>query len=333
MPQPLAVDKIGDKAIALFEDVQAKLLLEQNTILNLPVADQLRLTVRSERLRDMLATIEQHLQGLREDLAGWLNSELPDAYQLGVTGTTKALAAVGIPVSSWAQIHQAAVAIIAQDTYDDILRITEFVADDTKRWIADIAERKVAESIIEGVTVKQSARTIVREAAESAVEFELTAVDKIGVRYKNGALHTLSEYGEMLMRTKTGTAFNAGTVNQAVLNGVNWFEGFDGADCGLTSHNDGDPVNGTIRDAETAAAYPLSHPRCRRSWGPRPDITDPAKPVELSTTEAQRADQRAFEADLRTRSIERSKRRAKAARRQSRATGARADRPARLSRR
>ncbi|MFF3919455.1 hypothetical protein ACFYZB_39715 [Streptomyces sp. NPDC001852] len=50
-------------------------------------------------------------------------------------------------------------------------------------------------------------------------------------------------------------------------------EVFDGADCGWTSHKDPDKAGGTLRAVEKAAQWPISHPRCRRAFGARPDVT------------------------------------------------------------
>lgn len=334
MPQPPQADKAVAKAVELFEDVQSKLLAEQNAILNLPYAEQAKLTSKSARLRDLLANIEQNLTGLRENTEAWLNSELPPIYNLGVQATTKGLIAAGLPATGWANTHIAAVQIIAQDTYDDILRMTQFVADDTKRWIAEITERKIAESIIGGDTAQQASRGLrVAARAQAASDPVFEDIAEIGVRYRNGAVHSLTEYGDMLMRTKSAVAFNSGTINQATLNGIEFFEGFDGSDCGLTEHNDGNKVNGGIFTAQQAADNPISHPRCKRAWGPRPDISSPTGPFLLSTTEAQRASSAAFEADLATRSIQRSQRRQAASRRVSRASSGRPVHAARVPRR
>lgn len=49
--------------------------------------------------------------------------------------------------------------------------------------------------------------------------------------------------------------------------------GFTVKNCGWTQHDDDDLAHGSIRSAEEAAHYVIAHPRCRRSFGPRPDVT------------------------------------------------------------
>ncbi|MFF7358306.1 hypothetical protein ACFZA1_37620 [Streptomyces filipinensis] len=80
---------------------------------------------------------------------------------------------------------------------------------------------------------------------------------------------------EAAMLAKSAVAYNAGTLNRARDAGMQYMEAFDGADCGWTSHQDTDKPNGMLRTVEDAAAWPISHPRCRRAFGPRPDVREP----------------------------------------------------------
>ena len=90
--------------------------------------------------------------------------------------------------------------------------------------------------------------------------------------YKNGARVGLKQYGQMLARTKSAQAYNIGTLTQAEAGGVTWYEILDGPFCGLTSHNDTTLANGLLVGKQDALAWPISHPNCRRSFAPRPDI-------------------------------------------------------------
>lgn len=55
--------------------------------------------------------------------------------------------------------------------------------------------------------------------------------------------------------------------------GVAMVEVFDGLDCGWTAHQDTDKASRSVRTVEDAAEWPISHPRCRRGFAPRPDLT------------------------------------------------------------
>ncbi|WUD70475.1 hypothetical protein OG937_01505 [Streptomyces sp. NBC_00510] len=51
---------------------------------------------------------------------------------------------------------------------------------------------------------------------------------------------------------------------------MQWMQVFDGAGCGWTSHKDPDKATGTLRTIEDSAAWPISHSRRTRAFGPRP---------------------------------------------------------------
>lgn len=63
----------------------------------------------------------------------------------------------------------------------------------------------------------------------------------------------------------------AGTLNRSREAGVRFMEVFEGPGCGWASHQDPDKATGTLCSIEEAAAWPISHPRCGRAFGPRPD--------------------------------------------------------------
>ena len=75
---------------------------------------------------------------------------------------------------------------------------------------------------------------------------------------------------------KSAVVCNAGTLNRAHEAGGRFVEVFDGAGCGWTSHQDPDKASGTVWTLGDAAAWPISHPRCRRAFGPSPDLVAPA---------------------------------------------------------
>jgi hypothetical protein len=80
-------------------------------------------------------------------------------------------------------------------------------------------------------------------------------------------------WAESATLAKSAVAYNAGTLNWVREAGVRHVEVFDGFDCGWTTHRDVDKANRTVRTVEEAAEQPISHPRCQRAFGPRPDLT------------------------------------------------------------
>lgn len=80
-------------------------------------------------------------------------------------------------------------------------------------------------------------------------------------------------YVVTLATLKSAVAYNVGTRNRSREAGVQWMQVFDGAACGWTSRQAPDKAARTLRTVEDAATWPISHPRCGRAFGPRPDVT------------------------------------------------------------
>jgi hypothetical protein len=95
--------------------------------------------------------------------------------------------------------------------------------------------------------------------------------------YSNGARHSLASYSEMAIRTVSGTAYNQAGISAASEREVKYYEVFDGIGCGWESHSQGEMANGKIVTEDEAMAFPISHPNCRRGFGPRPDINSKAQ--------------------------------------------------------
>jgi len=324
MEHPPIVGDITDEVLALFVQAQERIIAEQAKILALPEDQRKRHAAYRRRLRDMEAAIEQEVKQLLGGFQQWAEGRIPVVYEEGARTAARVALESGVAFGefTWTQIHVDAVTELAQDTFADVLEATQFVEEDTKRWIREMGRRNTAGSIIEGRTAEQAARDLAKHGAKRLGKMG-DPLPITSVIYKNGSLRTLDDYADMLIRTKTAQSFNAGTLNYSTEYGVTRFEIFDGSDCGLVAHDDPQKANGLIVDAKTAAQYPISHPRCRRAFGPRPDLDDgtpTAEPVfNPSTTAAQRADQAAAEQDrsrrLRRQRTARNARRARAERR------------------
>ena len=226
---------------------------------------------------------------------------------------------------SWTQIHVDAVQHLAADAFDDVLKATSFVRDDVKAWIRESSRRQTSLALLEGRTAEQAASALEKAAAGEAVALLGGPVGVI--RYADGSYRSFADYSDMLLRTSTANAYNAGTLNQLTVAGVGYVEVLDGNGCGWTSHDDPDTANGTVRPIADAMAHSLSHPRCRRSFIGRPDVTNArqAQDAKRSTTDAQRADQIQAEQDraalVRRRREARKAREARSARTPRQATG------------
>lgn len=245
-----------------------------------------RLRIEAQRLGDLQAIAE----GMAADYAAgtrtWINEGGADrVYVAGAVASS-------LPFTL-SPAHRAAIQVLAQDLFDDVLVATDFIESEAKDWVRRVSREMTGFKLTSGETARGQARKLERVLRE---EFGRNGIGKI--IYSNGARHNIGEYAEMLVRTKTGVMYNTGTLNTGRQAGVEIYELLDGSECGLTSHRDPQRANGLLVDYQTAMSYPLSHPNCVRSVAPRPDLSSTADPFVSVQSDSSRADQTAFEQSL-----------------------------------
>jgi hypothetical protein len=257
------------------------------------VADDLllRKPQRLARLREMQKAIEAAMAQADEHARQFVTGDLPRAYELGAHA-----AGAGF---EWAGPHVEAAQVLARDTYDDLLRASKTVNRTTRKFVKEAAQVAVERAVVGGDTAVEAARAAARRLIE---EHGIHAVF-----YRDGSRHGLAEYADVVVRTKTAVAYNEGSFNQMAQLGIRYAECFDGPSCGLDSHNERPLANGLVMPIDEARLHPISHPRCQRSWSPRPDVTSAAeaKNAKPSATPEQLADAAAAEQDRIAKSRER----------------------------
>lgn len=280
MPQPAEVERAARELADAFRLTQDDIARQLAAI-----ANEDRQAAKVRRLRQLARSVEQQMAGLQADSKVWLEQRFPDVYALGGQASAPVLG----EDFQWAAIHLEALQALASEAWQDILSATQFVTDETKKWVRSEARKQTTLSLTAGRTAQQAAREFVTAAAGEVAQSSPVGL----IRYADGSYRRVADYADMLLRTTTARAFNAGTLNQLGRFGVGFVEVFDGSACGWTEHDDGDKANGKVVTIQDANLHPLSHPRCRRSFGGRPDVTSTtqASTAQPSTAEAQREDQ------------------------------------------
>ena len=253
MPAPPRFDELARQLGDVYRQAEAEINAQLSAALREPSAGNAR-----RRLRALLREIETHQAHLETEARRWINGNLPSAWEAGGV-------AAHVGQFSWTQPHSQGVGLLAQDTFSEILQATSYMDRDVKALVRDLGSQRVQQKVVQGTPAKAAGRDL----AERLDRTGITALT-----YRDGRNVRASSYAEMLMRTKSAVAYNAGGLNQMLGAGVRYVEGIDGADCGLVTHDDGNKVNGKIFPVDVAAAYSISHPNCRRDWAPRPDIVD-----------------------------------------------------------
>ncbi|TQF05542.1 hypothetical protein E6W39_29080 [Kitasatospora acidiphila] len=255
-------EEVAGRVAAVLEDAWQRLIAKQAAVIT-AFADNWRTPYVLATLAEFRRAIEDFHRAVDEEAAGFVRRQLPYLYEQGAT----AAVAVSGGRFAWTLIHRDALQALAADSYADFLRRSQEagrMAEQFYRAARAAARREVPLLAAGNTTARQAAR---------ALADRLTAEHRLDhVIYRNGARVPVRAWAEAATLAKSAVAYNSGTLNQARQAGVTMVEVFDGPDCGWTSHTDPDKATGTVRSVDEAAAWPISHPRCRRSFGPRPDL-------------------------------------------------------------
>jgi len=246
-------------------------------------ANDLRRAETLATLTELRESVEAFQAKTEASAARLRDRDIPVQYAQGAQRA-------GVPFR-WTQVHEEAASLLAADSYNDLLARSQEAGRTSERFARAIrqAARDPAAFTATGRYTSVQAGRLLSE--------RLSAQGLSVVTYANGAQVPMGAYSQMTVRTKAAVAQNTGALNRYSELGVRYVEVFDGAQCGLSRHDDPDRPNGTVRPIAEMAANLLSHPQCRRSLGARPDITSDldARLAEPSTTAEQRLDQAASE--------------------------------------
>ncbi|MEV6957289.1 hypothetical protein [Streptomyces sp. NPDC051183] len=255
-------DDVARRVAAVLTEAWQRLAAQQSRVLET--------FEKQPRGRLVLITLEEFKRAIQvfrrevdTEALGFVRRQLPHLYRQGAEQAATRLGAR----FTWTMIHRDALLSLASDSYGDFLRRSE----EAERMAAKFYRAARAAARLEvpllaagNVTARQAARNL---AVRLRDEHQLAHVV-----YRNGARVPVGVWAEAATLAKSAVAYNAGTLNRTREAGVAFVEVFDGMDCGWVSHQDPDKAARTIRSVEDAAEFPIAHPRCRRSFGPRPDV-------------------------------------------------------------
>lgn len=213
--------------------------------------------------RTVIGTVRDATARLEAKAATWARDELSGIYRLGAQ-----IAADVTGLDSIGDLMDAEVAAILAEHVDDTTTIGQ-------------ALRRTAASfeVPSGLPVLSPAeiRALTPGELRDLLQHPLGLV-----RYADGSYRTVADHGDMLTRTRAALTYNQAAIDVARATGTGWVECADGAGCGWSAHNDGSSANGEIVEVDFAAAHLLAHPRCQRSFRPRPDV-DTARRAKKAT--------------------------------------------------
>ncbi|MFF3493722.1 phage minor capsid protein [Streptomyces sp. NPDC002795] len=253
---------VAARVSAVLDDAWRRLAARQRAVLA-AVADPRQARQITGRLAQFQAAIDDFRQRVDTEARAFVTGQLPHLYEQGAQNAAHATGGR----FTWTLLHAQALQSLASDTYADFLARSQEeqrMASAFYRAVRAAARREIPLLAAGNMTARQAARQL---AQRLAAEHQLRHVV-----YRNGTRMPVQEWAEMATLTKSAVAYNTGTLNRSREAGVEWVEVFDGLGCGWTTHTDPDKATGTLRTVEEAASWPISHPRCRRGFGPRPDV-------------------------------------------------------------
>ncbi|MFJ4412991.1 phage minor capsid protein [Streptomyces sp. NPDC088925] len=258
---PGDTDEVARRVAAVLDEAWGRLAAKQTAVLAAIVA-RWRLPYVLASLEEFKASIEDFRRRVDAEATAFVTRQLPHLYEQGAARSE----GVARQRFVWTLAHGDALQSLAADSYEDFLRRSQEAERMAAQWYrrARGAARKEVPLLAAG------ARTGLQAARQLAAE--LAGEGLTHVVYRNGARVPVRVWAEAATLAKSAVAYNTGTLNRAREIGVRRVEVFDGAGCGWSTHRDPDTAAGTVRTVEEAALWPISHPRCRRSFGPRPDV-------------------------------------------------------------
>lgn len=277
MAQPRRVEQLTEELLAIYGRAWDRITRDEQALINSWTG--WRRVERLRRLQELRRAVEALMDRADAQALHFTENALPEAYLLGAVGA-------GVGQASFVQADLDAISLFARDAYTDLLAATQFVRSSTKDLIRRLSHEHVGDKLVTGQTAEQAARDLARDLEGRGIA---------AVVYKDGSRHGLADYANVIVRTKTAEAYSTGTLNALDRAGIRFAECFDNPKCGLDGHDDPNKPNGRVFELRVAQSAVISHPRCVRSWGGRPDVGSvrQARAATGTATPEQNADQAA----------------------------------------
>lgn len=266
MPLPVIVEQLEQELIGIYQAAQARIDAELLAIANNPAKfrQRSRLEGTRQRISEAMDQVRQQAEFAVPDVVDriYLTGGEHSQYRIAQVASDQGGTFRPSP-GGFGQIDRSAVSALAAGLGRDLLEATQNVESSTKTLIREFVREGVATQLIQGKSSLEASRIAQGFLERNGV---------YAVKYSNGARHGVAEYARMAVRTTSALAYNEGIFQSASGEGVEFYEVFDGPGCGWTAHDDPGKANGSIRTVSACRQFPIAHPNCRRSFGPRPDV-------------------------------------------------------------
>lgn len=208
--------------------------------------------------------IKELIDDLNKDAKDWVEKSIKRNYLEGISDAEKGFRKLNLKVEVPDIIlYTQAINILAQNTYSRLLDVSQTIGRRTNDIFRTVALEEIRGSVIGYKDWKRTAKDIKNSLIENGVT---GFVDKTGKKWN------MTSYAEMVSRTTTAEAFNAGTMDRILETGhdlviidiidticpicLRW----QGKILSLTGKTKGYP---TMQEAKADGMF---HPNCRHSF-------------------------------------------------------------------
>lgn len=190
-----------ERLVAIYKDAYMRLL---ETIARKSAKGSMAVFERS-----LLADVQRILESLGVDMKQWVEQDLPQIYRTSAEAVYEAFITAGIDLppfsASFAKVNESTVRVLADNMNMQLTKAHNMVARRVASALRDTQLELVTQKLTTGMTVRQVKQAMVaRMSEEGFVAFE-------DIR---GRRHRLDSYSEMVARTVTREATNAGMMDQ-----------------------------------------------------------------------------------------------------------------------
>jgi hypothetical protein len=201
------------------------------------------------RLRRMEVLVDAQLERLADEIADWIEDEMPLVYE--AAGAAALVAALSSLPWEWTPRRVAAFEERAADVWDSAAVALRYAAEDFGRFSTDV--RRVA-SVIESKKYRS------RDEAIRRVVSQMKSRGMATVTYSNGARYPVAAHLSTLMNTHTTLAMADARLQEWNRLNVRYVELLDGPTCGLFTHRGLPLASGQVVPIELYQSVPIAHP-------------------------------------------------------------------------
>lgn len=180
-------------------------------------------TAKSERLKALLAQLEEEIRFLNKKIPDWSldGSRLAYRQGQGVSGVVLLKEGITTELAFTARIHKRAVDVIAEQMAADliggnlsILRTGQRLIRKTQQSLIEdrLVSQRIAEGVISGARRRDVSDVIASDLYKKIADGKTLVI--------NGRHYDPESYAELVARTQTREAMTQGTINTAVQYGV-----------------------------------------------------------------------------------------------------------------